>query len=233
MTLSVVIPAYNEERTIGKILERVFALDIAPWRKEIIVVDDGSTDGTADILKNFTEGISVYTHEQNKGKGAAVRTGFSHVTGDYVVVQDADLEYDPRDLKRMLALAERGNLPAVYGSRRLPMPGEPLSRGAWHYYLGGVGITWFANLLYGIRITDEPTCYKMLRQDVLRQLLPIQSNGFEFCPEITAKLARLGAPIIELPIHYHPRSSAEGKKIRIKDGFIALWTLLKYRFWRP
>ncbi len=125
------------------------------------------------------------------------------------------------------------NIPVLYGSRRLAFSSEEPIRGAWYFYLGGVGVTWFADMLYGLHITDEPTCYKMIRADVLQRIMPLESTGFEFCPEVTAKIARLGVPIIEIPIHYHPRTSAEGKKIRFHDGIIALWTLLKYRLWRP
>jgi dolichol-phosphate mannosyltransferase len=210
----------------------VLALHLPFAEKEIIVVDDGSSDATPALLKNYAKAVQILTHTKNKGKGAAVRTGFVHATGDYAVVQDADLEYDPNDLTRMLAFAVEKNLKAVYGSRRLSLPGESVHHGAWQYYLGGLIITCSTNLLYGANLTDEPTCYKMVHRTLLPRL-ELQSDGFEFCPEITAKIIRLEVPIHEIPIHYDPRSEAEGKKIRPKDGIVALLILLKYRFWRP
>lgn len=231
-SLSIVIPAYNEENTLEALLARACALDI-PGGKEVIVVDDGSTDRTSEILARIKGDICVLTHPKNMGKGAAVRTGFTEAQGTYVVVQDADLEYDPEDLGRMFRHAVDTQIPVLYGSRRLSLPNEKTVRGSWYFYLGGIGVTWFANLLYGIRITDEPTCYKMIKKDVLKRLMPLQSTGFEFCPEVTAKITRLRVPIREIPIHYAPRSKHEGKKIRAKDGIIALWTLCKYRFWNP
>ncbi len=225
--LSIVIPAYNEARTIARLLERVLRVSV-PGGTEIIVVDDGSHDETPSILASFGGRVRVLTHPKNRGKGAGVRTGFAHAQGKYVVVQDADLEYDPEDLREMLDLANRENAQAVYGSRRLPPTHGERKRGALRYYLGGVILTGITNLLYGTRITDEPTCYKMIERSLLERI-PLSSEGFEFCPEITAKIARLGIPIYEVPISYDPRSSAEGKKIRAKDGIIAIWTLAKYR----
>jgi dolichol-phosphate mannosyltransferase len=229
MRLSIVIPAYNEAKTINTLLERVLEVDLSPVEKEIIVVDDGSTDGTLAMAQKYAPRVQILSHEKNKGKGAAVRTGFDHATGDYVVVQDADLEYDPNDLRVMLDVAQQKNAGAVYGSRRLPLPGEAQHRGKWYYYFGGVVLTILTNILYNTHITDEPTCYKMVRGDVLKQITLV-SNGFEFCPELTAKLARRDVTIVEVPIHYNPRSTIEGKKIRAKDGLIAIWTLIKYRF---
>jgi glycosyltransferase involved in cell wall biosynthesis len=229
MMLSIVIPTYNEAKTLPVLLKRVLALSL---NKEVIVVDDGSTDGTSEFLKEFGSAIHVIVHPRNRGKGAAVRSGIARAAGEYVVVQDADLEYDPEDLKRMFTEVTKHNYSALFGSRRLALPHEKTRRGAWYYYLGGLGITWFANLLYGVRLTDEPTCYKMMKREVLEKMA-LRSEGFEFCPEVTAKLTRLEVPIHEMPIHYYPRSRFEGKKIRAKDGFIALWTLLRYRAWRP
>jgi dolichol-phosphate mannosyltransferase len=230
MRLSIVIPAYNEEATLEALLERVHTLDLFPIEKEIIIVNDGSRDRTLEIASVYAtnhQNITVLSHEHNRGKGAAVRTGFAHATGEYVVVQDADLEYDPNDFRAMLALAQEKNAGAVYGSRRLPLPGQPQKRGKWYYYLGGVTLTYLANIIYDTRITDEPTCYKMIRGDVLKEI-PLVSNGFEFCPEITAKIAKRGIYIYEVPIHYNPRDKAHGKKIRAQDGIIAIWTLLRY-----
>lgn len=228
-TLSIVIPAYNEERTIGALLDRVLAVDLSPIVKEVIVVNDGSSDETANVLKQYTDRVTVLTHSKNRGKGAAVHTGFEKASGDYVVVQDADLEYDPDDFRAMLAFARNHGAQVVYGSRRLPHPHGGQQRGNWRFYLGGWFLTVLTNMLYGTHITDEPTCYKMMRRDVLNRIA-LKAEGFEFCPEITAQIARLGIPIHEVPIRYSPRSVSEGKKIRLRDGLIAIWTLLKYRF---
>lgn len=222
--LSIVIPCYNESTTIEKLLALVEAVDLGHTQKEIIVVDDGSSDGTREILQNYSDKYKVIFHEKNQGKGAALRTGFSYASGDFIVVQDADLEYDPRDFKKMVARAEAEDLRAVFGSRVLaknPKAG-PL------YYLGGRVLSFVTNLLYGTHITDEPTCYKMFKTCLLEKF-KIESNGFEFCPEIVAKIARQGIPIKEVPISYYPRGKKEGKKIKLKDAFIAVWTLIKYR----
>lgn len=227
--LSIVIPAYNEQKTIAELLDRVLALDLGKINKEIIVVNDGSTDKTREILKGFEHRVVVIDHQKNKGKGAAVRSGFARAAGEYVVVQDADLEYNPEDLKRMLHEIEKTGARVLYGSRRLPLGEQGIRRGAWYYYLGGLGVTIATNILYGTRLTDEPTCYKMIHTDVLKQFTLTQ-DGFEFCPEVTAKIARKHIPIQEIAIQYNPRSSKEGKKLKFKDGVIALWTLLKYRF---
>lgn len=224
--LSIVIPAYNEAKTLAQLLDRVLAVDFKTL-VEIIVVDDGSTDSTAEILQAYKERVIGLTHPKNRGKGAAVRTGFASATGEYVVVQDGDLEYDPSDIARMFTLAVQKNLPVVYGSRRMSLS-EGQNRGSWYYYIGGLGVTLFTNLLYRTHLTDEPTCYKMIRSDVLKNIT-LTSEGFEFCPEVTAKIARQGIPICEMPIHYEPRTEMQGKKIRAKDGFIALWVLLKNR----
>lgn len=230
-TLSVVIPVYNEGRTLQALLDKVLIVTSA-LSAEVIVVNDGSQDNTGEILSRYAEKVCVLTHAVNRGKGAAVRTGFTEARGTYVVVQDGDLEYDPTDLVRMLQIAKANDLPVIYGSRRLPLPGEDTHRGAWQYYLGGLLVTWFTNIVYGTQLTDEPTCYKMIHRDVLARI-PLVANGFEFCPEVTAKITRLGVPIYEIPIHYTPRSEKEGKKIRPKDGIIAILTLLRYRFWKP
>lgn len=225
--LSIIIPAYNEASTINALLLRVQEADIGTYEKEVIVVDDGSTDATPELLGRWKGKVQVYTLLRNEGKGRAVRTGYAHATGDYVVVQDADLELDPNDLKVLLQKAEEGNV-AVFGSRRLPIHGETRKHGTWYFELGGILLTWLTNILYGTRITDEPTCYKMVRRDAL-QKIPLTANGFDFCPELTAQLARRGIRIVEVPIHYTPRSVAEGKKVRLSDWFWAVWTLVKNR----
>lgn len=229
MRLSIVIPAYNEERTIAALLEKVLALNLSPIEKEILVINDGSKDTTGHILAQYADRVTILSHPKNRGKGAAVRTGFEKASGDYVVVQDGDLEYNPEDFRTMLDFANKNHAHVVFGSRWLPHPEGGQRKGGLRYYLGGQVLTWLTNLLYGTRITDEPTCYKMMHRDVLKRVT-LTSEGFEFCPEITSKIARLGIPIHEVPIRYAPRSREEGKKIRARDGVIAIWTLLKNRF---
>ncbi|MBP9748622.1 glycosyltransferase [Patescibacteria group bacterium] len=225
--ISIIIPCYNEARTIAETLRRVCAVALGR-EKEIIVVDDGSTDGTAAIVQQTAE-CRLLVLKKNQGKGTALRAGFAVATGDYVVVQDADLEYNPGDLRLLLAAAETGAR-VVYGSRRLGKAKN--EKAGLTYYAGGVFLTWLTNVLYGTHITDEPTGYKMFERSLL-QTLPLTCTGFEFCPEVTARIARQGIPIVEVPIQYHPRNRAEGKKIRLKDGYIAVWTLLRFRFCRP
>ena len=223
MLLSVIMPVYNERDTLTEILSRVEAV---PVDKEIIIVDDGSTDGTRQILKDIkAENIKVIFHERNQGKGAAIKTGLREATGDVVIIQDADLEYDPIDYLKLILLIQSGEAKVVYGSRTLGSKERSYHR----YHWGGQFVTFVANLLYGLKITDEPTCYKMFRKEVMEQI-KLDCRGFEFCPEVTAKVARLGYTIHEVPVSYHPRSFKEGKKIKWKDGLIAIWTLLKYRF---
>lgn len=225
--LSIIIPAYNEEATIEKILDILDKTDLDGISKEIIVVDDGSSDGTRDILKKYESKHKIFYHEKNQGKGAAVRTGLKMISGDYVVIQDADLEYDPSDFKKMLNCAIEKKAEVIYGSRRLGKIKSPTA--GWSYYLGGVFLTFLTNFLYGTNITDEATCYKMFSRNVLDKI-NLRSIGFEFCPEITAKIARLKIPIVEVPISYNPRSSKDGKKIKkVRDGSIAVWTLVRHR----
>ncbi|MBN2053852.1 glycosyltransferase family 2 protein [bacterium] len=225
MKLSVVIPVLNERATIGDIIQRVRAV---PAVHEIVVVDDGSTDGTTEVLAGLGDSITVLRHERNRGKGAAIRTGLEAVTGDMVIIQDADLEYDPQDYMPIMATMLEKQARVVYGSRILSHSRMSYLR----FWLGGRFITWCCNLLYGSSLTDEPTCYKMIEADLLRQL-DLKGNGFEFCPEVTGKILRCGIPIYEVPIRYAPRTIEEGKKIRWRDGLTALWYLVKIRFSRP
>ena len=225
MKLSVILPVVNEAHTIGPILERVLAV---PLDKEIIVVDDGSTDGTWETLQHYATACTVLRHAHNRGKGAAIRTALGHVTGDIVITQDADLEYDPEDYRKLIEPIVNGNADVVYGSRLLN--GRSPSAG-FAFYLGGRFLTWLANFLYGLHITDEATGYKVFRTQLIRGL-PLASKGFEFCPEVTALLGLRHIPIVEVPIGYHPRSVAEGKKIRWRDGLMAIWILIRYRFSR-
>ncbi len=228
MKLSVIVPVYNEAATVAQIIERVLKVELGDVEKEIIVVNDGSTDGTGAVLDSLVahrpNPLKIVHHERNRGKGAAVCTALEHVTGDVVITQDADLEYDPQEYPALLAPFEDPAVQVVYGSRNLH--GNP--RSSWSFYWGGRLLSWIANLLYRSHITDEPTGYKALRADLLRSL-DLQSEGFEFCPEVTGKVLRRGIEIHEVPISYRPRSFDEGKKINWRDGMRAIWTLLKYR----
>jgi len=225
LILSVIIPVYNEVRTIEEILKRVEAVDIP---KEVIIVDDCSTDGTRDYLKSIKgkAEFKVCYHARNKGKGAAIRTAISHVTGDIIIIQDADLEYDPQDYHEVIAPIVEGRANVVYGSRYInPENDLPFTR----FKVGVLVLTALANWLYNARITDEATCYKAFRADVLRSL-PLKCKRFEFCPEVTAKVRKRGYRIEEVPISYRYRTTKEGKKINWKDGLEAAIVLIKYRF---
>ena len=229
MKLSVIIPVYNEARTVARLVKRVLAVELEGVEREIIVVNDGSTDQSYDVLERIAaqraDLVKVYHHERNRGKGAAIRTALKHVTGDVVIIQDADLEYDPGDYPRLLTLFEDPTVRVVYGSRNLR--GNP--RSSWTFYWGGRLVSWVANLLYGSNLTDEATGYKLFRTDLLRSL-DLQSDGFEFCPEVTSKVLKRGVEIHEVPISYQPRGLDEGKKISWRDGLEAIWTLIKHRF---
>jgi len=223
-----VVPVYNEQATLAEIVQRVLAL---PLRLEVVVVDDGSSDDTAaiaDRIANQDGRLRLLRQPCNRGKGAAVRAGIAAARGDVVVIQDGDLEYDPRDFVPMLAEMRRLDSAVIYGSRRLRYRSASVQAS---YYWGGVLVTWFTNLLYRSRLTDEPTCYKMWRRELI-QSVPLRADGFEFCPEVTARVLKLGHQIPEVQIDYRPRTAAEGKKIEWRDGVIALWTLLRLRFSR-
>jgi dolichol-phosphate mannosyltransferase len=225
--LSVLIPVYNESATLEQLLRRVLAVDVD---KEVIVVDDGSKDGTAEVLRRLAciLPIRAFHHPRNRGKGAAIRTALAEATGSIVIIQDADLEYDPEEYPRLIAPIVKGETNVVYGSRYLA-PGQQLP--LTHFKVGVLMLNWFANLLYGLRLTDEATCYKVFRADLLRSL-PLRCERFEFCPEVTAKVAKRGERILELPIAYHYRTRGEGKKIGWRDAFEAFATLLRERFSR-
>jgi len=227
VTLTVIVPAYNEQAFIRKVLERLLA---EPTNKQIIVVDDGSEDETAAIVRRFAQaGVILLRHERNLGKGAAIRTALSLATGRFIIIQDADLEYDPADFPALLRPLVAGRADVVYGSRNL----RANPRVNRLFYWGGQLVTLVANLLFGVHLTDEATGYKAFRADVLRSL-SLRSRGFEFCPEVTAKLLRRGVRIVEVPIRYRPRSFREGKKIRAWHGLAAVLVLLWYRFFdRP
>lgn len=222
--LSIIIPVYNEERNLKKIVEKVSAIDI---NKEIIIVDDGSKDATAAILRELRDSIPfvLISFAQNEGKGAAIAEALPHVTGDIVVIQDADLEYDPADLPGLMACFSDPRVDVVYGSRIL----GKTQRGRLDYYLGGMFLCRLCNLLFSARLTDMTTCYKMLRVELMKSLA-LKSRGFEFCAELTARILKKRIPIVERPIHYLPRSRAEGKKLLVRDGFRLFWVLLRERF---
>lgn len=218
--LSILVPAYNEARTIGAVLEQ--AADL-PVPHEVIVVDDGSSDGTADVVREYRE-VRLLRHERNRGKGAAIATALVHARGALVVVQDADLEYRPSDILPLYERYLRGGADAVYGSRirgRNP-------RSSQAFYWGGRFLSGFTNLLYGSSITDESTGYKLLSAALLRSCA-IRAKGFDFCAELTARILSAGGTIAEVPIGYLPRGFADGKKITARDGFIAIWVLLRER----
>jgi dolichol-phosphate mannosyltransferase len=225
MKLSIVIPCYNEERTIIDLLNKVHAVNLGDIEKEIIVVDDRSTDRTLELLRGNNTYDKLLTHEKNMGKGMALRTGFAAVTGDIVIVQDADLEYDPNDYRELIAPIIAGEAQVVYGSRNLKKNRFSYRRYQW----GGMLVTFVTNVLYGSRLTDEPTCYKVFDARLLKSI-PLTCSRFEFCPEVTAKILRQDIKIIEKPINYNPRHKDEGKKINGWDGLEAIWTLIKWRF---
>jgi SAM-dependent methyltransferase len=229
--VSIVIPVYNEQDTILALVDRVLRAPRSELECEVIIVNDCSSDRTGVMLKQVSDDrVRVFHHDINRGKGAALRTGFAHVTGDIVIVQDADLEYCPEEYPLLLQPIVDGCADVVYGSRFKGRNRRVHSSLA--FFLGGQLVTWVANILYGLRLSDEPTCYKVFRANLLRDL-DLKCERFEFCPEITAKLARLKFSILEVPISYKPRSPEEGKKIKWHDGIEAVWTLLRYRFWRP
>jgi glycosyltransferase involved in cell wall biosynthesis len=226
MKLSVVIPVYNEKSTVEEIIRRVQAVDVG-LEKEIVVVDDASTDGTRDILqRQSAENVRVVLHEKNSGKGGALRTGFSEAGGDIVLVQDADLEYDPREYPKLLAPILEGRADVVYGSRFLGGPHRVLF--FWHS-VGNRLLTMFSNMASNLNLTDMETCYKVFRREVL-QKIRLKSRRFGVEPEITIKVAKLKCRVYEVPISYAGRDYSEGKKIGWKDGIAALFHIVRFRF---
>lgn len=233
MKLSVIIPAFNEARTIRDLLALVLAEEVGqilPGERldlEVIVVDDASTDATAAIVGGMKHpAIRLIRHLRNRGKGAAIRTALAVFTGDAVIVQDADLEYSPSDYPSIIGCMVKTGAPVVYGSRILGRNPKSYAR----FYWGGRFLSALFNILYGTRLTDLTTCYKAFRADTIRSI-PLTCERFEFCPEVTARLARCGIPIAEVPIRYSPRSIAAGKKIRWYDGVQAVWVIVSLR-WR-
>jgi glycosyltransferase involved in cell wall biosynthesis len=238
------MPVYNEQATLEEIVQRVRAVDLTvnlggsnkllrsplTLAREIVIVDDGSTDDTRQILDRWRaenpRDMCIVYHEHNGGKGAALRTGFQHATGDVLVIQDADLEYDPRDYVKLLEPLLEGRAPVVYGSRFL---GGPRSAMSLSHTLGNQALTVFTNVLFGTSLSDMETCYKCFRRDVIADM-PLRSRRFEIEPELTAKILKRGHSIFEVPISYNGRAFHEGKKLNWQDGFSAIWTLTKYRF---
>jgi glycosyltransferase involved in cell wall biosynthesis len=229
-TLTILIPVYNEAKTIIPVLEMVAKAPCGGLEKELIIVDDGSTDGTRDILAGINPadyGAKIYFHEKNQGKGAALRTGQGHATGDIIMIQDADMEYSPDEYPDLVKPIIEGKADVVYGSR---LSGGKVTRAfKFTHLLGNKFLSFLTNVLYDCTLTDMETCYKVFKADIFKRIT-IKSNRFEFEPEITAKVLKQGVRIYELPISYYGRDYAEGKKITWKDGFGAIWALVKYRF---
>ncbi len=230
MKLSIIIPVYNEKNTVAIILQKVLSIQLEDIEKEVLVVDDGSTDGTKEILQgiqrnHFRAPLQVFYHPQNRGKGAAVSTALAQVTGDIVIIQDADLEYHPEDYPVLMLPILKYGADAVYGTRFL---GIHRAFMFWHY-LANKGLTMATNFLYDSMISDMEVGYKAFRTEIIRGV-KINAKGFDFEPEVTAKILKKKVKLFEVPIIYSGRDYSEGKKITWTDGFKAIWTLLKYRF---
>jgi glycosyltransferase involved in cell wall biosynthesis len=226
LTLSIIVPVYNEEKTLLPLLKKVQNVKLLGLKKQIIVVNDGSTDKTAEVIKKIKiPGIQIYQHDKNRGKGAAIRTAIPHTTGDFVIIQDADLEYDPADYVIILKPLLDGRADVVYGSR---FKGVGRAFLFWHY-VGNKLLTFITNILYDTILTDMETCYKAFKGDLIRSI-PLRSNRFDFEPEVTAKVLKRGVKLFEVPINYDGRNFEEGKKITWRDGVVALVCLIRYRF---
>lgn len=224
--VSIIIPVYNEANTIDLIIPRVLAAKTPGWKKQVIIVDDGSTDGTAARLAKWNRHCQVILQQANRGKGASVSVGLKVARGDVILIQDADLEYDPADYKTLLAPFDHTEVNVVYGSRFL---GPHLST-MFFYELGNKFVTLITNILFNTNITDMETGYKAFRRSILSDLLPLRAKRFDLEPELTVRFLKAGYQIYEAPISYYGRKFSEGKKLTWRDGVIALWVLIKYRF---
>ena len=227
--LSIIIPAFNEKKTLPKLIEKIFKIKLS---KQIIIVDDNSTDGTKEIISKYKNKIDkIIYHNINKGKGGAIKSAQKYVQGKYVIIQDADLEYDPKDYYVLLREIEKNNLKVVYGSRVLKLDKFDNIQNFSHRIriYGNIFLTFFSNLINNQNLTDAHTCYKLFRTEIFKKI-KLSENGFSFCPEITTKLSLLKIKIYEVPINYQGRSYKEGKKIVAFDGLRAIIALIKYRF---
>ncbi len=230
MKLSIIIPVYNEESTIGLVLDQIDEVDLGEIQKEIIIVDDGSTDNTLAVIREHDGQVTfVHASPVNFGKGAAIRIGLTYAQGEIILIQDADLELNPAEYPKLLAPVIKGKTEVVYGSRFTEswwVPGMAINS-----IVANRVLVWTVNILFDTHITDEATAYKIFTKHVA-QSISLRCIGFEFCPEFTAKVLREGFSIYEVPIGYNPRSTLDGKKVKWNDGIIALYTLIKYRFWK-
>lgn len=228
MKLSVIIPVFNEKNTILQILGKVDSVDLGNIEKEIVIIDDFSTDGTRDILRGQEGKYRIFYHEKNQGKGAALRTGFGVATGDIILVQDADLEYNPAEYPKLIMPILDGSADVVYGSRLIGGDSPRRVMFFWHY-LGNKFLTLLSNILTDLNLTDMETCYKIFSRKTIQTILPqLKSNRFGFEPEVTAKVAKNKFRVYEVAISYHGRTYKEGKKINWKDGIAALWQIIKF-----
>lgn len=225
--LSIIIPCFDEKETVLEVIKKVEQVKLGKIRKEIIIVDDGSVDGTKELLKKYVKGHKLLFHPKNMGKGRAIRTALKRATGDVVIIQDADLEYDPNDYQKLIQPIMDGRYQVVYGSREKER--KKKTHSGLLYYLGGRFLTSLTNVLYSSELTDVSTCYKVFERELLSSI-SLACRRFEFCAEVTAKILKKGIKIKEVPIAYYPRKVGEGKKIRLRDGIEAAWTLIKYRF---
>ena len=230
--LSIIIPCYNEKETIKEIIDRINQINLGPIQKEVIIVDDYSTDGTQDILKtlNVPQDHTILYHLKNYGKGYCIRHALPHCTGNIIIIQDADLEYSPRDYPALIQPIITGEAAIVYGSRERNKKNKTHS--GVLFYLGGILVTKLTNILFNSNLTDQPTCYKVFKTDILKAL-SLYENRFGFCSEVTVQLLKKKIRIHEVPISYYPRKKYEGKKIGIKDACRAIYILFKYRLFNP